>query len=427
MSKRIELISPAGNIEKMKTAIAFGVDAVYAGIPDYSLRVRINDFNLGKIKKATKYCHKQDKKIYITLNIFAHNKHLKTLPKHVKKLREIGVDGLFVSDPGILMLVKKAWPKSNIFLSTQANCTNWQAVKFWQNQGVRRIILGREVTLEEIKEIKKKCPGIELEYFVHGAMCMSYSGRCFLSNNYLNRSANLGDCVQPCRWKFKTRLIAERSDSYKKSQDSTTMQELELVQEKHGSYILNSKDLCLIKYLDKLIEAGVTSFKIEGRAKSVYYQGVVAGAYKRALEINLSRQEKKDKEKSINKICHDLDSKLVHRGYTTGFLLDKKGEQNREESHKKSNWEFCGQVIQSKKFESKKYKVFIKVHNSLKVGDVVEIVVPIYDIIRVKVKELRDAETGEKIKEVHGGQEKIIILENKVEVLKYSVLRRRIS
>src|SRR3989339_896843 len=233
---KIELLAPAGNMEKMKTALVFGADAVYAGIPDFSLRVRINDFDLEKIKEATEYCHKIGKKIYITVNIFAHNRHLEKLPVYIKKLKKIKVDALIISDPGVIEIVKEIWPEVEIHLSTQANCTNWQAAKFWQAQGVKRIILGRETTLPEIKMIHKKCPDLELEYFVHGAMCMAYSGRCFLSKYYADRSANLGDCVQPCRWKGDVR--SEKLEVRNEKGD-----EFEIVEEEHGSYILNSKDL----------------------------------------------------------------------------------------------------------------------------------------------------------------------------------------
>ena len=428
-TRKIELLSPAGNMEKMKTALAFGADAVYAGIPDFSLRVRINDFNLSKIKQATKYCHARNKKIYITINIFAHNKHLGKLPTYIKKLKEIGVDALIISDPGVIEVVKKVWPKAEIHLSTQANCTNWRASKFWQKQGVKRIILGREVTLDEIREIHKKCPSLELEYFVHGAMCMAYSGRCFLSKYFVGRSGNLGDCIQPCRW------------NYFVSEEKRPDMPLELVEEepssakasagKHGSYILNSKDLCLIKHLDDLKKAGITSFKIEGRAKSVYYQAMVAGVYSRLIHC------KKITKKEINFLFNELNTKLMHRGYTEGFLFGKRADQNISESHIKSNWEFCGQVISTKTPKhppaeragknTKIHEIFVKVHNSLKVGDRLEIVQPFYDIIRLKLNNMIDEKTGEKLTEVHGGQGRVVVIESKVEIPEYSVLRRRLK
>ncbi|KKP84576.1 MAG: Peptidase U32, partial [Candidatus Moranbacteria bacterium GW2011_GWF2_35_54] len=198
MKKRnIELLAPAGSLSKMKYALHYGADAVYAGVPDFSLR-----FDFAGLKKGVELAHSLGKKFYVTLNIYAHNVHLKKLEGHLKKLKSIEIDGIILSDPGILMLVKKYLPKVEIHLSTQANATNWQAVKFWETQGVSRVVLAREVTLAEIKEIKKNVPKMELEYFVHGAMCMSYSGRCMLSKWMSNKSANLGDCSQPCRWEY---------------------------------------------------------------------------------------------------------------------------------------------------------------------------------------------------------------------------------
>jgi putative protease len=430
-NKKIELLSPAGNLEKMKTALAFGADAVYAGIPDFSLRVRINDFDMGKIKEATKYCHKRGKKIYITVNIFAHNKHIDNLAKYIEELKLINVDALIISDPGILMIVKEIWPDCEIHLSTQANATNALAVKFWQEQGIKRIILGREVTLEEIREIHRRVPTVELEYFVHGAMCMAYSGRCFLSKETSNRSANQGDCIQPCRWAYSpvTDKHGSETDEYGYFiQAHGSEKEFEVVEEEHGTYILNSKDLCLLKYLNKLAEAGVVSFKIEGRAKSVYYQAVVAGIYSR-ITHNVERV-------TLDKLDYyysELENKLVHRGYTEGFLLGGKAEQNVENSHNKCAWEFCGQALSIKNYQLRiknlKGKSFalIKVHNSLKVGDEIEIVMAEYDIIKMKVEKIYDVENGEELREAHGGQGKMVFLVVDEAVPEYSVIRRKLQ
>ncbi len=413
MSNNIELLSPAGNMEKLKTAIAFGADAVYAGIPDFSLRVRINDFNLSKIRQATAYCHARDKKIYITVNIFAHNRHLRKLPAYIRKLKEIGVDALIVSDPGVLLLIKKVWPRAVIHLSTQANCTNYQAAQFWHKAGVKRIILGREVSLKEIKEIYKQNPNLELECFVHGAMCMAYSGRCFLSRYFVGRSANLGDCVQPCRWKY---FISE---------EKRPNQPLELIEEQHGSYILNSRDLCLIEYLDKLRQAGITSFKIEGRAKSAYYQAVVTGAYKQAISIISSKLSREKRSDQINYLYNELETKLVHRGYTQGFLLGEKADQEIEVSHQKCAWQFCGQVVKSKKLKDN-YLIFIKVHNTIKTGNEIEVIRPFYNKIKIKIDKMQDELTKEEITEAHGGQKKVVIIKNDQEIPIFSVLRRKI-
>jgi U32 family peptidase len=431
-TKQVELIAPAGNLEKMRTAFAFGADAVYLGIPDFSLRVRINDFTEAKIKAAILEARKLKKKVYVTINIFAHNRHLAKLPRYLKILKDLSVDALIISDPGIMALVKKSWPKARIHLSTQANCTNWSAAQFWYQQGVKRIILGREVTLDEIKEIHRKCPKLELEYFIHGAMCMAYSGRCFLSKQFTGRSGNLGDCAQPCRWEYFLREAKE------------TGRELEIVEEEHGTYLLNSKDLCLIKYLDKLAAAGVTSFKIEGRAKSVYYQAVVVNAYRKAIN-QLQIKNYKLRIKETERLFSELNTRLVHRGYTTGFLLGKKGEQNIANSHAKSEWEFCGTVIANAPRDSatiipgKKYQCLlgagkdapemmkVRVHNTLKIGDEIEIVRPFMPILPMKLERMNLAGSGEEITEAHGGGGGVtVIIEAPAEVPAMSVLRRKI-
>ena len=406
---KIELLAPAGNLQKMKTALNFGADAVYLGIPDFSLRVRINDFNFSSVAQAINYAHSINKKVYVTINIFAHNYHIKKIPKYLKILNKLQPDALIVSDPGILSLIKKYCPKISIHLSTQANCTNYEAVKFWEKQGVNRIILGRETTLSDIKEIYKKCPNMELEYFIHGAMCMAYSGRCFLSKDFVDRSANLGDCVQPCRWEYDVFLKAQGHN-----------EELELVKEKHGSYLLNSKDLCLIKYIPDLIKAGVISFKIEGRAKSVYYLANVCGIYKKAILEN-------DK---IDFLSKELKNKITNRGYTTGFLLGKKAEQNIKDSHFVPRWEFCGQVVDNEiKKKNNQYNnvLRIKVHNSMKIGDRVEIILPKYDIIKARIVEMKDVKSKNNIMEAHGGgggQEIILEISSKFKIPLFSVLRK---
>jgi len=427
---KIELLAPAGNPEKMKTAFAYGADAVYLGIPDFSLRVRINDFGMKEIKEAVKYTHDFGKKVYVTVNIFAHNKHIDKLPKYIKELKKIKPDALIISDPGIISVVKEIWPDCEIHLSTQANCTNWKSAKFWHEAGVKRIILGREVTLDEIKEIHEKVPEVDLEYFVHGAMCMSYSGRCFLSKYFLNRSANLGDCVQPCRWKYgveSRKLKVESDKEFFITEEKRPDQPLEIVEEEHGSYILNSKDLCLIKYLKDLVEVGVVSVKIEGRAKSVYYEAMVNGIYRKALNMI---EDGDINKKDLDYFYKELDTKLVHRGYTDGFLLGGEADQEINESHQKCDWEFCGQAIKKSEIKNQKSKweISVKVHNTLRVGDEIEIVKPFYDIISMKLEKMVDSKNNKEIKEAHGGSGgQTVIIEMDEEVLEYSVIRRKIK
>lgn len=401
--KKLELLAPAGNILKMKTALAHGADAVYLGIPDFSLRVRINDFGLKEVAEAIKYAHARQKKVYVTINIFAHEEHLKKLPDYLKRLRALKADALIISDPGIIALVKKNWPQAEIHLSTQANCTNSAAVKFWAKQGIKRIILGREVSLKEIKEIHRAAPKVELEYFVHGAMCMAYSGRCFLSKLFVGRSGNLGDCAQPCRWKYDVSRYGLKAEGHS--------EELELVEERHGAYLLNSKDLCLVKYLKELAAAGVTSFKIEGRAKSAYYQAVVVGIYRRALSALEKRMPAAKLRGESDYLFAELQTKLIHRGYTTGFLLGGKADQNINNSHQACAWEFCGQVMEeiptlaarrSAKLNLNNPIVF-QVHNTIRKNEAIEIIRPGYDIIKLVPKMIRDAKTGEELAEAHGG------------------------
>ncbi|MCU0680384.1 MAG: U32 family peptidase C-terminal domain-containing protein [Planctomycetes bacterium] len=425
MKKNItfELLAPAGNWEKMKTAFLYGADAVYFGLPDFSLRVRINDFTLTQIAKAIKYAHSLKKKAYVTVNIFGHNHHLKKLPSYLRFLAKQQVDALIVSDPGIISLAKKHCPKTPIHLSTQANCTNKEALFFWYKQGVERIVLGREVTLKEIQEMHQAYPKIELEYFIHGAMCMSYSGRCFLSKYFLDRSANQGDCVQPCRWEYDVFIKAKGHEEL-----------LELVSEQHGSYLLNSKDLCLLSELPALMKAGVSSYKIEGRAKSVYYLATVVGIYRQAFNVLEDKKMKaEEKKKILAQLLNDLKDKLVHRGYTPGFLLGREKMlategQNNFLSHNSSAWEFCGQV-EKVVIKNKIQSLEIKVHNTIRLGDVLELIIPPYQVLNIKVKEMMIPNKQEKVVEAHGGgggQRIVIDIPSTNIVPEGSVLRRQL-
>ncbi len=401
--KNLELLAPAGNMNKMKTAFAHGADAVYLGIPDFSLRVRINDFGMKEVAAAIDYAHSLKKKAYVTINIFAHNEHLKKLPAYLKKLKAMKADALIISDPGIIALVKKTWPSAEIHLSTQANCTNVEAVRFWAKQGIKRIILGREVTLKEIKEIHRALPKVELEYFVHGAMCMAYSGRCFLSKLMVGRSGNLGDCAQPCRWEYDVKQYDIKAKNHP--------EELEMVEERHGTYLLNSKDLCLVKHLKELADAGIISFKIEGRAKSVYYQATVVGIYRQALDLLAKKVSGVKLKKELAYLYSELQTKLVNRGYTDGFLLGGKADQNIEDAHQMCAWEFCGQTVEDISPAIKRTlerlalpnPIVFQVHNTVKTDGALEIIRPGYDVIKITPAIIWDAKTGAELSEVHGG------------------------
>ncbi|MEA2088647.1 MAG: U32 family peptidase [Patescibacteria group bacterium] len=406
--KKLELIAPAGSFEKAKYALEFGADAVYLGVPEFSLRSGVNKFSENEVKSIIEYAREKNKKVYVTVNIFAHNRHLEPIIKFLRKINIWKPDGITISDPGIIVLAKKYCPKIPIGLSTQANCTNAESAKFWQKQGVKKIILARELSLREIAEIHKKVPELELEYFVHGAMCMSYSGRCLLSSYFLGRSANLGDCVQPCRWNYNFYIEEEkRKGNF-----------LKLEEDEYGSYILNSKDICLIKYLDDLKKAGISSFKIEGRNKSVFYVSFVLKIYSQALRLKSKNSERK---KELNKLFKQLQT-LTHRDYITGFLFGKENaKQNYKESHKITNYQFVGEVV-----KSIKNKVYLKVHNVIFLNDSLEIIQPKSKTIKLKVKKMYDEDLNE-IKEAHGGQNKIVILEAKNRIEKMSVVRKKIK
>ncbi len=422
--KKVELLAPAGNLEKLKYAIHYGADAVYAGVPDFSLRVRINNFTPETLKEGIDYAHKRKKKVYVTLNIYAHNQHLKEVEKHLKFLGTTKVDGLIISDPGIIRLAKKYLPKTEIHLSTQANTTNWQAAKFWYEQGVKRIVLAREVTLEEIWEIKKHVPKLELEYFVHGAMCMSYSGRCILSKWMTGRSANLGDCTQPCRWQYniKNQISKVKYDNDEiltmGVEDAQKRFVVDLEEDKHGTYFFNSYDLNLMAHLDKLIEAGVTSFKIEGRAKSVYYVASVMRAYREVLDAITQKVSAKKLKNIISKNQKELKN-LVNRGYTEGFLFGNEPEHNFDNHNSENGYKFVGQIEGAEK----KLNI-VRAHNEIFATDKLEALTP-EGIFPVKIKKIYN-DKMEEVSEAHGGHEKRYFFQSDKILPEKALLRKKI-
>lgn len=420
-NNRPELLAPAGNLEKLKYALAYGADAVYCGVPDFSLRVRINKFDEESLHEAAEYVQQRKKKIYITLNIYAHNAHLESIIAHLKFLRDLKIDGVIVSDPGIIRLVKKYLPRVDIHLSTQANATNIEAVKFWQAVGVKRIVLAREVTLAEIREIKKAAPKMELEYFIHGAMCMSYSGRCILSKWMSGKSANLGDCTQPCRWKYKTvnsHQSSVESDPLRMSViDDKGEFEMDLEENQHGTYFFNSRDLNLSAHIQDLAESGVTSFKIEGRAKSAYYVAVVTRAYRQIIsalgKINLAQVVKAQQK--------ELDN-LVNRGYTKGFLLGAEPEHNFEGKLSDTPYKFAGQVEGRKKIGGKIFNM-VFMHNEMFLQDALEALTP-RKTMKVRVKKILNHKL-EKVTEAHGGHTNRFFVQFDKNLEKMALLRRK--
>lgn len=303
--KKYELLAPAGNWEKLQIAIHYGADAVYMGLPEFSLRGKIKDMNLEVLQKSIQYAKKNNKNIYITINIFPHNKDIPLIIEHLKILEEWKPDAIILSDPGVFSLAKKYSPSIPIHISTQANITNIESAKFWESLGVRRIILARELSLKEIKQLKENI-NCELEAFVHGSLCIAYSGRCYLSAYLTNRSANHGECTNSCRWKYQVYYLKEE----KREQEF-----LPIYEDDRGTYIMSSKDLCMIEYLPDLANSGVFSFKIEGRMKGINYLAGVVKTYREAIDLL-----EKDQFKVLPKWFEELNM-FSNRGFTTAMYL----------------------------------------------------------------------------------------------------------
>lgn len=350
----MEILAPAGSLEKLKYAIQYGADAVYTGGKTLNLRSKSSNLTNEQLAEAVLFCQTHGKKLYVTLNAFTHNRDLPDLPEFIKFLNQIKVDAVIVSDPAVFSLVKQHAPEIRIHISTQANVTSWKSAEFWYNLGASRIILARELTLQEIQEISKRLPDLELEMFVHGAMCMSYSGRCLLSAFLNGRDANRGNCSHPCRWKYN--LVEEtREGSY-----------FPVEEDEFGTYILNSKDLCLFPRLEDLLQAGLTSLKIEGRMKSLYYVANLARVYKQAI-ISLEKGEKPSA-----KLAEELD-KVSHRIYTEGFIdgFDAAITQNYDSSSYMRKYQFLGTI---KRVENK--FVYIEVRSKFSQQEEIEIIFP---------------------------------------------------
>ncbi|ARC54733.1 hypothetical protein AOQ88_00425 [Candidatus Riesia sp. GBBU] len=338
MFEKVELVSPAGSIEKMNYAFAYGADAVYAGHPKYSLRVRNNRFNYKKLIKCIKYAKKIRKNFYITVNVIPRNNKIESFIRDIGPIIRSKPDALIISDPGMIMLVREKFPEVRIHLSVQSNSINWASVKFWERIGVKRVILSRELSIEEIHEIRNKAPSIELEVFIHGSLCMAYSGRCLLSSYISGRDSNQGVCKNICRWKCNK--YKEKDTIFYSTMiedDHGNNEVIDILEDEHGSYILNSKDLQSVRNIKKLISIGVNALKIEGRSKSVYYCSVVTRIYRKSIEDAISNKPFDEK------LMQDL-SNLSNRGYTEGFLTRRKSfrHQNYCSSISNSRNQFVG-------------------------------------------------------------------------------------
>ncbi len=400
----IELLAPAGDFNKLKTAIHFGANAVYVGGSNYGLRKGAKNFNNDGLSQAVEYCHSKGVKLYVTCNIVAHNNDFDGLAEYLEFLESIGVDAVIVSDAGIIGFCKAILKNTEIHLSTQANTTNKYAVKFWADLGVKRVVLARELSVVEIKEIKDFVPSVELEAFVHGAMCVSHSGRCLLSNFLTRRDGNHGDCVQACRWEY---TIHEVKNDNKK---------LILSEDERGSYILNSKDLNMLANLKDLLDAGVCSFKIEGRMKSQYYVGTVVNAYRKGIDSILNG------ENVPQYLLAEL-TKTAHRDYTTGFYYGESDSISYDNNQTAGEYEFMAEVIE---YDSTKGGIWVEQRNRFGTGDTLEILSNderfLNKNIKIDVMENTDGEVFEDAKLV---QQKLFI-KTEYPLSKHDILRKKV-
>lgn len=400
-----ELLAPAGNPEKLRMALLYGADAVYLGGKDFSLRAFSGNFSLEEIRDAVLFAHALKKKVYVTVNIFPHNEDLVRLPEYIASLRDIGIDALIIADLGVFRIARAVAPNIPLHVSTQANNTNWSSVLCWQEMGAQRVVLARELSLEEMKLIRSKT-SLELEVFVHGAMCISYSGRCLLSNYLTGRDANRGECAQPCRWKYS--LVEEsRPNVY-----------LPIREDERGTYIFNSKDLCLLEHIPQLTEAGMNSFKIEGRMKSVYYAAVVVKTYREAIDRYFAGPAAYTPQ---SKWREELN-KISHREYTTAFYSKKTGPEDQiyRSSSYIQPYDFIGLV---KGYDHQTKMALVEQRNRFVVGDEVEIVQPGKDFSCQRITAIFN-EAGEKVDSAPHPQQLLKIPVDK-EVVEYAMLRRK--
>ena len=371
---KVELLAPAGNLEKLKFAIYYGADAVYLGGKQFGLRASSDNFTYDEMKEGIEYAHSRGAKVYLTLNIIPHNNDIKRLTDYINEIKDFGFDAVIISDPGIMVIVKEVWENVDIHLSTQANNTNYMSAKFWHEQGVSRVILARELSLKEITEINDKTPDtLEIEAFVHGAMCISYSGRCLLSSYMAGRDANRGACAQPCRWEYSLMEKTREGEYYPVYEDE------------RGTYIFNSRDLNLIDKIKDLIETGLVSLKIEGRMKSMYYVANIINTYREAID---KYYEEKDDYKFNEKWMENL-RKSSHRKYTDGFANGKPGPEGQvyESSSYIREYDFIG-IVRS--FDKETMVATIEQRNRIFIGDEIEVIGPKYHEFTQIVNYLKD-------------------------------------
>ncbi len=402
-----EILSPAGDIECLKTALDFGADAVYLAGKSFGMRTSSQNFDTEQMEQAVKLCHSQNAKIYVTCNIVAHNEEIKLLPEFIKSCANLGIDAFIVSDLGVLSIVKKYAPNVDIHISTQAGVANYETANMFYDLGAKRVVLARELSFEEIKEIRDNTSSdLEIECFVHGAMCVSFSGRCLLSSYLTNRDANRGDCSQPCRWEYE---LVEK----KRPNESFEIVEEQLESGRSATYIMNSKDMCMIEHIPKLIKAGISSLKIEGRAKSQYYVASVSSAYRKALDFSYDNPN----EEIPKEILEEVD-KISHRQYSTGFYMGDEPGQNVNDGGYIRNWDVIA-ICES--WENGVAK--LSQRNKFLLSEEVEVLQPKADLLHLKIEEMKD-ERGREIDSAPHATMTVYIKSEK-EIKAGSYLRRK--
>lgn len=378
--KKPELLIPASNLEVLKTAVIFGADAVYIGGEAFGLRAKAKNFSPEDMREGIAFAHAHQVKVYVTANILAHNNDLDGAREYFKELKELKPDALIISDPGMFMLAKEICPEIEIHISTQANNTNYQTYLFWWQQGVKRVVSARELSLAEIKEIRSKIPAeMEIESFIHGAMCISYSGRCLLSNYFTGRDANQGACTHPCRWKYAV-VEEKRPGEY-----------LPVYENERGTYIFNSKDLCMIEYIPEIVDAGIDSLKIEGRMKTALYVACVARTYRKAIDDYFESEEK---YRANMDWYREEISKCTYRQFTTGFYFGKPDENTQiyDSNTYVNEYTYLG-IVEC--VDERGYAKFEQ-RNKFCVGDTIEIMKPDGRNVQVKVLSMLNEE-GEEV------------------------------
>jgi putative protease len=405
---------PAGDLERLRTAVLYGADAIYAGTPDMSLRTQ-SGFSLEDLREGVRFAHQHGRRVYLTLNLFSHNKDVAKLPAYVETLREIGPDGVIVADLGVFHFLREHAPELELHVSTQANAASYLTVQSWQKQGAALCVLAREVSFDEIREIRQKCPDIRLESFIHGSMCMTYSGRCLLSNYMAERGANQGSCAHSCRWKYQLKVQTpdgstgsiEINDQNMNDYRFFLEEELRpgqlypIEEDSSGSYILNSKDLCLMPKLGEYLASGLDSLKVEGRNKSAYYVAVVGRAYRLAIDAYYRDPVNFDPAPYLAEL-----ETVSSRGYTIGFhsgRMDSTG-QDLDGRQSLSDFEFAGFIR-----EHQKDGLLLELRNQLKGGDVLEFLpAGQLESIRLRLYEFENAETGKVCTKISAGEHRAI-------------------